>query len=363
MSHSSRRIVELSDEQRKGIEAIDAFLDDPDRGQVFVMHGLAGSGKTTLLAHTARTRPSLLTTFTGKAASVLQGKTGLEVLTIHQAIYRLVDEVVLPNNKTELRWRSAHARNVYKEQVILLDECSMVSAEIANDMLQTGARIIAVGDPGQLPPVKGNPFFNRPDFVLHEIHRQAKESPIIRQAHRVRFGDNYVADGDDFQVKSHVDRDDILNADAIICWKNTTRMQLNHLRRAHLGIAHTPPRSGETMVCLMNNRDLGLFNGATYTLAEDYEPRSNRCVLDVSGYSVEVRNTFVEGVDDSGRIWSRDVTPFGFGYALTVHKCQGSEFERVILYDEYAMPDGYREWAYTGITRASKSITVVEPWG
>ena len=359
----TRRVVELSEEQQAAVAAVDAFLDDADRGRVFVLHGLAGSGKTTVLAHIARQRDALLTTFTGKAASVLKNKTGLEVLTIHQAIYRLIDEVLLPNNKLDLRWKSAHADGAYEEQVILLDECSMVSAEIAQDMLRTGARIVAVGDPGQLPPVKGNPFFNRPDFVLNEIHRQAKESPIIRQAHNVRFHGAYQADGDDFAVKQHVDRDDILNADAIICWKNATRVQLNHLRRAHLGFAHFPPREGETVVCLMNNRDLGLYNGATYTLGEPYVPGKNRLVLDVNGSAIEVRGTFFEGVDDSGRIWSRDITPFGYGYALTVHKCQGSEFERVILYDEYSMPDGYREWAYTGITRAAKSITVVKPWG
>ena len=359
----TRRVVDLSDEQTRAVEAITDFLDDPARGSVFVLHGLAGSGKTTVLAHLARHRPaSLLTTFTGKAASVLQSKTGCEVLTIHQAIYRLESEAVLPNRKLELTWSAAHADGAYEGQVILLDECSMVSSDIAQDMLRTGARIVAVGDPGQLPPVKGNPFFTRPDFMLNEIHRQAWNSPIIRQAHSVRLQGTYTADGEDFQVVHHADRDSILDADVIICWKNATRLLLNNLRRAHLGVAHMPPREGETLVCLMNNRQLGLFNGATYTLGEHYVPKSNKLVLDIDGQPVTVSNTFIEGLDDDGRIWSRDVTPFGYGYALTAHKCQGSEFARVLLYDEYARPDGYREWAYTGITRASKHLTIIKPW-
>ena len=65
-------------------------------------------------------------------------------------------------------------------------------------MLRTGCKVIACGDPGQLSPVNDERYFVRPDAQLTEIHRQALDSAIIRQAHHVRAGRGYTMDGDDF---------------------------------------------------------------------------------------------------------------------------------------------------------------------
>lgn len=360
----SRRKVSLSDEQSRALDQVERFIDDPSRGDTFVLQGLAGSGKTTVLAEVAHRHPgALMVTFTGKAASVLAAKTGLQVLTIHQAIYRLRETSTLPNGKMDMRWDLAKSEGDFEQQIVLLDESSMVGQQIARDLLRTGARIIACGDPGQLPPVKDNPFFVRPDFVLREIHRQALDSPIIRQAHNVRHHGRYEADGEDFRLVRHIDADALLAADVVLCWKNISRMQLNHLKRAHLGIAHRPPQKNEPVMCLMNQRELGLFNGAVYRLAEDYHPGSNRIVIDADGARVRINGTFFEGLDDAGRQWTREVTPFCYGYAMTAHKSQGSEWPSVIVYDEYERTEGYREWMYTALTRAQQRIIVNRPWG
>ena len=355
-----RRIaVSLSEEQQHAAHKITDFISDAKGGDFFVIHGLAGSGKTVLLSHIARKYPdSILATITGKAASILRNKTGLSATTIHSAIYKLREEKPLPNNKYQLEWDLATQKDAWKERIVLLDECSTINEDIARDILSTGAKIIACGDPGQLPPVKGNPFFNRPDILLHEIHRQAMDSPIIRQAHNVRFNNYYNEDTDLFRVVSHVPAEEIIGADVMLTWKNATRHQLNYLKRAHLGIAQSTPLKSEPVMCLMNNKALGLFNGATYELAKDYTPYSNTIHITIDGIEIEVYNTFFENIDDQNRKWTRSVTPFTFGYAMTVHKAQGSEWNNVILADEYGKQDGWCEWCYTGITRASERILI-----
>jgi exodeoxyribonuclease-5 len=174
----------LTTEQERAAEAIRRFLTDDN--QTLVLHGLAGTGKTTVLTALANEFTDVkLCAFTGKAASVLRAKSGLEACTVHSLFYKLVDKGTdEKTGKRILHFRRVHAENAMRGKIILLDECSMIDARTATDLIQSGAKIIAVGDPGQLPPVHGATFFSHPDITLTQIHRQALESPIIRQAHR-----------------------------------------------------------------------------------------------------------------------------------------------------------------------------------
>lgn len=390
--------VDLSPEQEAVADRIRSFIDYPKRhGRYFVLHGLAGTGKTVLLAAIARENPGFpLVTLTGKAASVLTRKTGVTATTIHQAIYRLVSDKaspdphpvsvfddneldegaawrptpILPNTaidkKRNLAFVRKHGEGSLTKVVFLLDELSMVPESIATDILATGARIVACGDPGQLPPVMGKQYFTLPDAVLNEVHRQAWDSPIIRQAHAVRNSGAYVADGDDFQVVKFVPADMLLSADIVLAWRNDTRRRLNHLIRSHHGVGHLPPQKGEPVMCLMNRREPDeppLYNGAVYQLAEDYVPHSNRIKVLADDELVTIDGTFFEDVDNAGHAITRDVTPFTHARAATVHKYQGSEADRIILVDEYDRSDGRAQWLYTGITRAAKRLIVQRDWG
>jgi len=188
--------VTLTDEQRAAGKAIE---DAIKRGESFALHGLAGTGKTTVAAHIAASPPgAYLCALTAKAASVLRSKTGLEATTVHSAFYQFVRSIEREGEPPRLEFRPAHLPGSLKRQVLILDECSMISAKEAADILATGITVIAIGDPGQLPPISGEPFFTTASFTLEQIHRQALASPIIRQAHAVRQNGDYAADGTRF---------------------------------------------------------------------------------------------------------------------------------------------------------------------
>jgi exodeoxyribonuclease-5 len=353
--------IVLSDEQERAMAAIDEFMADPTR-QVFHLHGLAGSGKTTVLRHVAQQyKHATLCTLTGKAASVLRRKTGLAAQTLHSFFYHLID--AKKNKRTgreDLRFARSHEPGQLSGELVLIDETSMISEAIWRDLLATGAKIIACGDPGQLPPVQGVRVFDRADFMLTEIHRQALDSPIIRQAHAVRRGKQYEADGPNFRVVVDGDDDnDLLNADAVLVWTNKSRDFLNARCRRIRGFWQSQPQPGEILVCLKNCAPYGLFNGATYTLLEPFLANDTHMVLDVDGDRVTVPRVTFRGIPS--RLDSDEIitASFDYGYALTVHKSQGSEWSSVVLVDEYRLHEHRREWLYTGITRAADRILIV----
>ena len=354
--------VKLSEEQNAALQSLIDF-HKTSKNRYFVMHGLAGTGKTTVLSALAKeVQQSMLCTFTGKAASILRLKTGLDAMTIHSAFYRLKEERVQKSGARDLVFVEAHNQGSLGGALVLLDECSMINEAIAQDLIRTGAKIIACGDPGQLPPVEGKQFFRDPNITLQTIHRQALESPIIRQAHAVRQGKPYEADGEGFRVAKHGELtvEEKLNADIILCWTNATKRAINRHIRELRGFQLAPlPQAGEPVICLRNAPDYGIFNGAIYTLLEPFMEGDTSIVIEVEGTRVRVDLVNFEGVKTGLPPGQKAITWFDFGYALTVHKAQGSEWSNVILIDEYRRREERKEWLYTGITRAADQITII----
>ena len=142
----------------------------------------------------------------------------------------------------ELRLKDAHkpqfvlnTESVLRDaKLLVLDEVSMVGRELATDLLAFGKPILVLGDPGQLPPIKGEGAFNTdtPDVLLTEVHRQAAESAIIRLATAAREGTTIpYGEHDEFVWKmrrSEVGVGGLLNADQVLCGKNATRVWLNN---------------------------------------------------------------------------------------------------------------------------------------
>lgn len=142
--------------------------------QIFKMAGYAGTGKTTVATTIARTLESdentLYCAFTGKAACVMRQK-GMPGQTIHSAIY---DYETVTDPQTGKQHVVHHLKPRLPYKLIVVDEASMVGTEIAKDLLSFQIPILAIGDPGQLPPVgdRYSDLLRGPDIVLDEIMRQ-----------------------------------------------------------------------------------------------------------------------------------------------------------------------------------------------
>src|SRR3974377_1967344 len=138
--------------------------------QVFRLFGYAGTGKTTLARHIAENVDGEVkyAAFTGKAALVMRNKGCDDASTIHSLIYR-TRESDSEQPSFEL-WDEAPAS---KAKLIVIDECSMVDAELGRDLMSFGVPVLVLGDPAQLPPISGGGFFTdaEPDVMLSEVHR------------------------------------------------------------------------------------------------------------------------------------------------------------------------------------------------
>ena len=341
-----------------------------DVPQVFRLFGYAGTGKTTLAKHVAKHVDGkvLFASFTGKAALVMRSKGCLGASTIHSLIYRAREsDAEEPNFDL---WDDSPAA---KAKLIVIDECSMVDAELGRDLLSFGAPVLVLGDPAQLPPISGGGFFTdaAPDAMLTEVHRQAQDDPIVRLSMEVRAGRS-IAPGkygeSEVVARGALDRERVLEADQLLVGRNATRRAYNLRMRERRGFADPLPVAGDKLVCLRNNRRKGLFNGGLWIVKER---RVRRSILrmrlasdeEMGGQPVKVSvrpECFTGNVDDLEWPQRKRYDEFDFGYVLTVHKAQGSQWDDVVLFDEsFVFPDSRERWLYTGITRAAKRLTVV----
>lgn len=339
--------------------------------QIFRLFGYAGTGKTTLARHAAEAVDGAVkyAAFTGKAALVMRHKGCAGATTIHSLIYRAREsEDEVPSFEL---WDDAPAS---KAKLIVIDECSMVDEELGRDLLSFGTPVLVLGDPAQLPPIQGAGFFTNaePDAMLTEVHRQAAGDPIVRLSMDVREGRRLTPGqyGESAVVaKAALDPARVLAADQVLVGRNATRRAYNIRMRERRGLAEPLPMAGDKLVCLRNNRRKGLFNGGLWMVKERALSRSQivtmRLVPDEDAgrkpLKVSVRpECFTGGIDEFEWPQRKIYEEFDYGYVLTVHKAQGSQWDDVVLFDEsFAFPDNRARWLYTGITRAAKKLTVV----
>lgn len=405
--------IEWSPGQTKAMASFQEWYGGLRRGgdqHVFRLFGYAGTGKTTL-AQSAVEGVSgrvLYAAFTGKAALVMRRAGCLDAGTIHSLIYH-------PKDKSQARLREleeemedlgadpegnhdrlaeiehqitmergnlkrpAFSLNLASElseaALLVLDEVSMVGHSVANDLLGFGTPILALGDPFQLPPVGDGGFFTdaRPDALLTEVHRQADRSPIVKLATWIRSGKGVpkpgtYGDGDELRVvpRGSTSIEDLMQYDQVLVGRNKTRKSVNAQARRHLGYGdHEFPQPGERVVCLRNDHQAGLLNGSTWTVVECAEvPETGLLGLVVedaeTGARIEtpaLREPFLGEEVPFGAQW--DGAQFDYGYALTVHKAQGSQWDSVYLVDESgAFRENSANWLYTGVTRAQSRLTV-----
>ncbi|MCZ8099813.1 MAG: AAA family ATPase [Burkholderiales bacterium] len=363
--------MEWSSQQEEALREVAAWLR---RGtpQVFRLFGFAGTGKTTLARHFAEGIDGEVAfgAFTGKAAHVLRAKGCEGAATIHSLIYR--PAAVESEEPSFVLNRESTAA---KADLIVIDECSMVDEDLGRDLLSFGTPVLVLGDPAQLPPVKGGGFFTdaEPDIMLTEVHRQARDNPIIRMSMTVREGGrlDHGAHGESRVIaRSEIDASAVLRTDQVLVGTNKTRRLYNRRIRELMGFRDPMPAAGEKLVCLRNDRKKGLLNGGLWTVKELREPQKGQVRMTVvpdedagrrKGVKVKVLREFFEGGDeDIPWLLRRDTDEFTYGYALTVHKAQGSQWDDVVLFDEsWAFREHRDRWLYTALTRAAQRITVV----
>jgi exodeoxyribonuclease-5 len=249
-----------------------------------------------------------------------------------------------------------------------------VDSDLGRDLMSFRVPLLVLGDPAQLPPIQGGGFFTdaQPDAMLTEVHRQARDNPIVRLSMDIRAG-NALAPGEygESQVVARRDLDPerVLTADQVLVGRNVTRRAYNTRMRERRGFADPLPLAGDKLVCLRNNKRKGLFNGGLWLIKE--RPRPRRQILrmhlrpdeDMSSrvVKVSVRPECFDGTIET-LDWPlrKKHDEFDFGYVLTVHKAQGSQWDDVVLFDEsFAFPEARDRWLYTGVTRAAKRLTVV----
>ena len=401
---------EWTHQQSEALHDIADWLREPltPANQVRKLFGYAGTGKSTMAKEIngmvgGRALPCA---YTGKAASVMARKGLPGATTVHRLIYdpmgdgkehvrKLEEELRLlervEDKSRGLAMRLAAVRRsleeakknsgpqfILKEEseissapLVLLDECSMVAQRMAEDLLSFGVRVLVMGDPAQLPPVRGTGFFmdGRIDNMLTDIRRQALDNPIIRLATDVREGRS-LAYGDygESSVVQKVTAEQAVGHEQVLCGTNKMRMNIN-ARRRQIDERTSPfPQVGERLVCLRNDHDLGLLNGTLWNSLRDtahpydddgqvylsIEPEEGGQPL---GIPAEASLFINEATADVS--WRSRGQQFTYGYALTVHKSQGSQFDSVLIFDDWHNSESHRQWLYTGITRAAVRVTVV----
>jgi len=396
----------------------DRFLDEghPKDGKprVYRIFGFAGTGKTTITKSIIKEikLQVLSGAFTGKAALVMRRHGMNDASTIHSMVYK----PITPDRKEADRLRKEvdkaqhdgtdkkRVKELYKELeeaesmsfvlnkedspllragLLVVDEVSMVNDPMAQDIFTFGVPLLVLGDPGQLPPIEGTGALvkDKPDILLEKIHRQALDNPVIALSMKARLGQQipYGSYGSSRKImEKQVTVEDLIDADQVLTGKNVTRRKLNrYIRSARSGVsfADSPyPVEGDKLICLRNNREKGIFNGLICNVLEvkkefDTSIEYKLKTEDDKEIIVRIlRAHFDEyrypGTVKSLRWWDfQDAEEFDFGYAITVHKSQGSQWDNVVLWDDKFFnwdQINRRRWLYTAITRAAETITLVQ---
>lgn len=361
--------------------------------------GYAGTGKSTLVkfiisALNLQPEDVAYVTFTGKAASVLRHKGCPNAMTAHKLLYF---SKRMPNGRFVFRPRPSLEGNY---SLIVVDEISMLPNDLWELLLSHKKHVIALGDPFQIPPIDkkaDNHILDKPHIFLDEIMRQATESEIIRLTMDIR---DYKAPeyfkGEEIQVlRPHEVVDGMYHwADQIICATNRKRHEINNYMRQAAGRG-IEPESGDKIICCRNcwdkvdmTGDNALVNGTIGTLGEfaagfqSYPifgfpevPVMHAQILTTDGVFEEVvmdYQALKEGKpfltsEQAYQIYRRpdlknlEPVEFNYGYAITGHRAQGSEWDKVLVFEEKFPFDKeeHARWLYTAATRASEKLVLV----
>ncbi len=351
----------------------------------------AGTGKSTLVsfiidALNIDREDVAYVAYTGKAALVLKEKGCPNATTAHKLLYK-----AYPNKNGEFVFIPKRPLD-QQYKLIVVDEVSMLPQEMWDLLLSHHIYVLALGDPGQLPPVRGaNDVLDHPHVFLDEVMRQAQESEIIRLSMDIRAGKPLSKySGTDVKI---IDKGDMVDgmytwADIILCGKNETRFDVNDRMRRYIWNTNDPtPLLGDKVICNHNDwhtfSEIGmqpLVNGLIgeicsferYPIIVPYYGKLDlfKCGLVVDdgedGFAPLLMDAklFLEHKETVTKanykyLKKIPIKPFEYAYAITCHKAQGSEYNKVLVLEEDWPGQEHKRWLYTACTRAAQKLVIV----
>ena len=377
-------VSELNEQQLEAWNMICNWLEDKDDKQ-FVLSGHSGTGKSHLISKLIKKLKEEfinynVMSFTGKAVDVLRNRGIEEAQTIHSTIYMPITDGEGNITDWELRFDMVG-------DLIIIDEYSMLSEKIIEDLRLFDRKILFVGDNFQLPPVGEDENFleKYTNYTLTKIVRQAESNPVIKYANKIRLGEtlNYVEESNEvgsFKIVKRKDpriKDLLLSVDQVLCGTNRLRTKINEYIRLEKGYLTDLPQKGEKIMCLRNNKKHEVFNGQIMEVArfnKSYELIGEKvCNMFVEGKDKPITAHNSMFLNEKGKIpfikyrnkyekkIVEDINFFDYSYAITTQKSQGSQFKDILVYgyDGKWMGDMFRRWLYTAITRCEKDCTVI----
>lgn len=385
--------VKLNHMQQVSVEKFTEWYRYPQKRKRdwFEISGPAGSGKTTTIKEMIKnvgltySQVSFMA-FVGKATLAMR-LAGVPAKTIHNTIYELVYK---KKDDDSIIKQFVKKQNMGDISLFSLDEGGMVGSVLAKDILSFKIPMMVSGDLNQLPPVMDKRFFlSDPDVILNEIMRQQKDSQIILLSqyaiHGIGIPYGIYGNGECIVIKRKELTDELLKeADVVICESNKMRDNINLYIRTHIyNINNKNIVKNDKLICRQNkwdillDEDIALVNGLSGYVKEIYEePISSQVLMQIDFRPEFYEDKYFKDLPFDhkfpflpyekrksvlgSRIPSESIK-FEFGYAITCHLSQGSQYDTVIVYVENYNTKGlyFRQWLYTAITRAKKKLILV----
>ena len=388
--------MELTKRQQEGLSL--AIKKYKNKEKYVVISGYAGSGKSTLVrfiieALGVNENEVAYSTFTGKAAEVLRKKGNANSITLHKLLY----ENVANRDGTFSRF----PKPLLEQKIIVVDEISMVPKDMVELLLSHNVFCLFLGDPFQLPPLMAdndNGLLRNPDIFLDEIMRQAAESEIIQLTMKIRNNEpiSYFK-GKEVMV---IPKEELLTghltwADMIICATNAQRWEINRQVRKILGFKN-PIEENEKVIVkrnyweYLNPEGEPLVNGSVGTIKDirnlNFRVSSRVKKIDshlVSAFKAtfhpEIGKPYPTLIYDSNFMFKEvpSISPvirhlpiymqcpipirMTYGYAITCHSAQGSQWDNVLVIEENFPYDKeeHARWLYTACTRPVSKLVLV----
>jgi len=403
-----KRLQQIEEDAELSLDELQrTAVKEAVRNGVLVLTGGPGTGKTTTINAMIHFFESegmdiFLAAPTGRAAKRMTEATGCEARTIH----RMLELAYAPGNDDNRMEFARNQENPLETDVIIIDEMSMVDLPLMHVLLNAvmvGTRLILVGDQDQLPSVGAGSVLKDliksecfPVITLTKIFRQAEQSDIVVNAHKINRGEEVILDNKsrDFFFLKRQDANTIISVVIALIQKKLPKyvgadpfdiQVLTPMRKGLLGVERlntilqqylNPPdkskeekqygdklfRVGDKVMQIKNNYQLEWEIATKYGLVVD----KGIGVFNGDIGRITSINSYTETVEVEYEEKKKVNYPFQLldelelAYAITIHKSQGSEYPAVVIPLLQGPRQLYhRNLIYTAVTRAKKCVTLV----